>query len=67
MLQELSSNPEPGGSRPAGRAVDTRLGPARFLLLVCDGLSLTTGAVGKSRGLCADWVYGNREARPGLK
>jgi hypothetical protein len=61
-MEELSSNSEPGGSRPAGSGQIARR-EAAVSMLIFGEWSRVTGNV---RGLSADWIRGGREARPGL-
>jgi len=57
-----SPNSEPDGSRRAGQAATARQQSATFALVFDRCSRVVPGAL-RSR---ADWVYGNREARPGL-
>ena len=63
-MEERSPNSEPDGSR-RGRSART----ARVLssaLVFASLLPVYTGRAPEARRIRADWVFGNREARPGL-
>jgi hypothetical protein len=61
-MESRSPNPEPDGSRSAGQSAFARQQVATFALV----FDLCSRAVLEARRQRADWVYGNREARPGL-
>jgi hypothetical protein len=65
-MDERSPNSEPDGSRRV-RPCGHRVSPIALMFDRLSRLVQRIGPVPETRRVRADWMFGNREARPGLR